>query len=193
MGDPPTEQEQEASLDAAHASLRSADDRLPSKLTPQQVSRMLTATATKNARIIHRVLVRLKSLRLFGDDRERAPSYKDPVSVQVLIQLAERYERMMHAELGEDETELQREARLASLLTKIQDAQNQMMNHAHRITEHQTKCAIEAQKIEQAAMKHRDQMDIEREKLAKFVKKATKELTNAELEQFTTGGNGETP
>jgi hypothetical protein len=174
----------------SQAALKDGDTRLPSGLSAQRIAELLTLTSAKNARMIHHVLSRLKKLRLFGDGREVEATLRDGVAVQVLIQLAERYDRMANVPLGKDETEIQREEKLANLLMKIQEAQNRIMDHAHRITEHQTKCAIEARKIEQTAGRHNDKMEIEREKMARFAQKASRELTDDELKQVAGRVNG---
>jgi hypothetical protein len=177
----------EAAQEEAHRQLTNPQATLPKGMRPEEVARLLAYTAAKNARMLSQVLNRLKRTKLFGPDREMSAEWRDPIGVQALFEMRDRYYALLEAPMHMDETATDRQVKLAAILDMICKAQDRMHDHVHRITEHQMKCAVEARKLEQAQAHHQDKIDLEREKMAKLVKAATDGMTDAELERIAKG------
>lgn len=159
------------------------DARLPQETQDVLEKRLELAatTAAKMMRAAHHGQSALNRARLFPcedkDGKEIAPdpiTYRDGTSIQILKKLAKQVKLLEETELGEDETELERNVKIANILSQMTKQQATMEQNIAKAVGLSTKAQQEAAKLQFAMQAHRDKMELVKDK----------DMTAAEIERI---------
>jgi hypothetical protein len=117
------------------------------KLPPEiSEARQVARSALNESRIVAQMLRRLRSARIFGADRTVAGP-KDSVALQVLFRLADQVEKLESCPLGDDETEMERQSRIAAIVKQMGDFTRDMHVVGARVIDRAAKQQSEAARL----------------------------------------------
>lgn len=159
--------------DAANPDLAelTGDARLPPEPNEQGVIesrlKLQALTAAKMMRAAHQAQKALNLAKLFpcqDGDGKPVPAdpltHRDGVSLQILKRLAAQVEKLSLVDLGEDETELDREVKIAQILSLMTRQQGVMELAVAKAVQLSTKAAQEASKLQFDMKRHQDKMNL---------------------------------
>ncbi len=119
------------------------EERLPPEI---REARLVARSGLHESRIVAQMLRRLRSARIFGPDRDQSKA-KDSVALQVLFRLADQVEKLETCDLGEDETELDRQSRIAAIVKQMGDFTRDMHTVGARVIDRAAKQQSEAARL----------------------------------------------
>lgn len=119
------------------------EDALPPEI---REARIIARSGLNESRIVAQMLRRLRSARIFGVGRD-ASKANDSVALQVLFRLADQVEKLETCDLGEDETELDRQSRIAMIIKQMGDFTRDMHTVGARVIDRAAKQQSEAAKL----------------------------------------------
>ena len=128
-------------------------------------------TAAKMMRAAHHGQTALNKVRLFpctdnhGQEVPPDPlSWKDSVSIQILKKLAKQVEILETTPLGDNETELDRNVKVANILSLMTRQQQTMEQSVAKAVGMSTKAQQEAAKLQFQIQAHKEKMDLLKDK-----------------------------
>lgn len=124
------------------------DDQLIVGQTPEDVRhcQSLAKSARRDAWVVSQMLKRIQRAKLFGPNRDTERP-QDSVAVQILFKMAAQVEKVEQAQLTEDETELDRQAKVFSCLKAMGDFTRDMLTTGARTLDRAAKQNAEAARL----------------------------------------------
>ena len=122
--------------------------------------RLQASTAAKMMRAAHQAQKALNSARLFECEGTPAEpiTHRDGVAIQILKRLAQQVRKLEETPLGDDESELDREVKIAQILSQMTKQQAVMEQSIAKAVGLSTKAQQEAAKLQFAMKVHKDKM-----------------------------------
>lgn len=144
------------------------DARLPAEADDQEVAdkrlKLAANTAAKMMRAAHHAQAALNRSRLFECEGLPADpiTKRDGVALQILKRLAAQVRKLEESPLDEDqgETELERQVKIAQILTMMTKQQAVMEQNINKAVGLSTRASQEAAKLQLAMKVHKDKMDL---------------------------------
>jgi hypothetical protein len=90
-------------------------------------------------------------------------TWKDGVAIQILKRLAAQVKKLEEVELGDEETQLDREVKIATILSAMTKHQSIMEQQVAKAVGLSTKAQQEAAKLQHSMRMHKDKMDLLRD------------------------------
>lgn len=104
-------------------------------------------------------------------------TWKDGVSIQILKRLAAQVKKLEEVDLGDDESPLDREVKIATILSAMTKHQAIMEQQVAKAVGLSTKAQQEASKLQHSMQVHKDKMDLLRDN----------EMSAADVERIANG------
>lgn len=131
----------------------------------QRRQELAATTAAKMMRAAHQAQTALNRSHLFAcDGADGKPvlpdpiTFRDGVAIQILKRLAAQVRKLEDVPLGDDETELDREVKIAHILSQMTKQQAAMEQAVSKAVGCSTKAIQEAAKLQFAMKRHQDKM-----------------------------------